>query len=204
MTLVVRGGRAAGDSELAQAKLREALLRSELARVRAASVAWRNGLAALVAGLLGFGLLRGRDDVGDLSQPYSAIAGGLLALALLVGGAAALFLLRAAHGRLELTAVGGSAALWEHQETIATIRTLRIGIIAFLASVVLLVAAVGVTWYGPPFATPSLNVLTPGGWVCGKPVSAIRGDSVEVSSATAIVTVDLATAVSISAVDSCP
>ncbi|MFD8743443.1 hypothetical protein ACFV01_10335, partial [Streptomyces sp. NPDC059616] len=81
------------------ARHHRALLRRELPRVRESALAWRNGLAALLAGLVGFGLLRGRSDIGSLAAPYAVTVGLVLLLALLCGGAGGLSLLRAAHGR---------------------------------------------------------------------------------------------------------
>ena len=59
----------------------------ELPRIRATALAWRNGLAALLAGLIGFGLIKGRSDIGQLQPPWQLVVGGLLVLSLLAGGA---------------------------------------------------------------------------------------------------------------------
>jgi hypothetical protein len=63
--------------------------------VRAAALAWRNGLAALLAGIIGFSLVRGRSDIGGLADPYGVVVGALLLGALVIGIVAALYLLRA-------------------------------------------------------------------------------------------------------------
>lgn len=74
-------------------------LAQELGRVREVAVAWRNGLGAILAGLVGFGLIKGRSDVGQAAPQWAVTAGLLLLAALAAGGFGALSLLRAAHGR---------------------------------------------------------------------------------------------------------
>lgn len=74
-------------------------LAQELGRVREVAVAWRNGLAAILAGLVGFGLIKERRDVGQAAPQWAVTAGLLLLAALVAGGLGALSLLCAAHGR---------------------------------------------------------------------------------------------------------
>ena len=81
------------------AKATQDLLADELPRVRTSAVAWRNGLGALLAGLIGFGLVKGRSDVTQLTPTAAAAAGFLLLAALVAGSVAAVLLMRAAHGR---------------------------------------------------------------------------------------------------------
>ncbi|MEV7418585.1 hypothetical protein [Streptomyces sp. NPDC089919] len=133
------------------------LLHDELPRVRAAAVAWRGGLGALLAGLLGFGLLKGRTDVGELAAPYGAVVGVLLLGALVCGVAGAVLLLRAAYGRPAASAVPDhvpgtvpvGAAVLGHVEALRAARALTWGVLATLACAGLLTAAVALTWYGP-------------------------------------------------------
>lgn len=138
-------------SDLRRAQYRERLLRTELDRVRGAALAWRNGLAGLLAALLGFSLVKGRSDIGQLSPAASAVVGVLLLLALVAGAGAALALLRAAHGRPQIISLGTSAhpALDEHLEALDSATALRRGIMLAMLCGVLLASAVGTTWYGP-------------------------------------------------------
>ncbi len=53
------------------------------------TLAWRNGLAALLAGLIGFGLTKGRSDITQLGSLYAAIVGCLLVASLTAGAASA-------------------------------------------------------------------------------------------------------------------
>jgi hypothetical protein len=190
------------DRLLAQERYR--LLSSELPRVRAAALAWRNGVTGLLAGLVGFGLIRGRTDVGELAAPYDAIVGLLLLTALASGTVAALLFLRAAHGRPAAIAMkdlqpGASA---DHAEALSAARALTTGLGFSLGCAALLVAAVGMTWYGPAKAKPKLEVVTAAGTACGTVVRVqagtltLRTDSGEIG-------VNLMTAVGARPVDAC-
>ena len=151
MSRVLRPGPAATARDLQAAQERETLRRSELARVRAAATAWRNGLAGLLAALAGFGLVKGRSDINELAPVWAGAVGVILLLALLTGAAGALSLIRALSGRPRLVDVGRlpSRAHAEHVEAVASAKALRRGIALTLACATLLVAAVGATWYGP-------------------------------------------------------
>ncbi|MGW2283399.1 hypothetical protein [Streptomyces phaeochromogenes] len=71
----------------------------ELGRVREVAVARRVGLGAILAGLVGFGLIEGRSDVGQAAPQWAVTAGLLLLAALVAGRLGALSLLRAEPGR---------------------------------------------------------------------------------------------------------
>ncbi|MBV7244041.1 hypothetical protein [Streptomyces sp. MW-W600-10] len=155
------------------------MLRSELDRVRSSATAWRNGLGALLAGLIGFGLIKGRSDISGLTPPTAAtLVGVLLLSALLVGAAGAWMLLRAAHGRPAVVTFADlpPAPVHEHQEALASARLLRRGIVATLSFTALLVAGLAVTWYGPEKAPQALQVdQSDGVSVCGTVVRAGAG-----------------------------
>ncbi|WP_405775566.1 hypothetical protein [Streptomyces sp. NBC_01538] len=161
-------GRPATPDDLHRARQRDELFRTELPRVRAAALAWRNGLAALLTGLLGFGLIKGRSDVSGLAQPYAVAVGALLLAALVVGAAGACWLMTAGHGLPSITTTArlGSRISTDHEEAVRAVAYLRRGIAATLGCAAILVAAVGMTWYGPG-ADPALQVTTPTGTQCG-------------------------------------
>ncbi|WP_329282296.1 hypothetical protein [Streptomyces sp. NBC_01451] len=189
--------------------LRRALER-ELGRVREVAVAWRNGLGALLAGLIGFGLIRGRSDVGQLAPGWSVAAGVMLVAALSVGAVGAFCLLRAAHGRpyarrLSATgdATGRPVEVEDHDEALASARVLRAGITLTCLCTVLLVTAVGVTWYAPPRDPPGLMIRQGTTTLCGEVVSVRRGKVVVKIDGVAM-TVDLSRAESVTPVASCP
>ncbi|MER7891060.1 hypothetical protein ABTX15_14670 [Micromonospora sp. NPDC094482] len=147
----LRPGPPAVRADLRRAQELGGLLGGELARVRAAALAWRNGLGGLLVALVGFSLIRGRSDVGTLAAGWGALVGVLLLAAVATGAAGAVALLRAAHGPLSVTPVAEllPAPLGDHQEALAAARSLRAGVRLVLLCTALLVAAVGVTWYAP-------------------------------------------------------
>ncbi|MGR3939285.1 hypothetical protein [Streptomyces sp. BRA346] len=209
MTLRVTPGPAADRAHQVSARHDYQLVKDSLPRVRAAALAWRNGVGTLLAGLIGFGLLKGRTDVGQLASPYDAVVGLLLLAALLAGTTAAVLLLRAAHGRPAATAIkeyrahgGGSALGADHAEALRAASALSRGVVLALSCTALLVAAVGTTWYGPAAKEPSVEILTPAGSRCGEVIRmasgllTLRTDSGEV-------TLDLSRSTGIRAVDSC-
>ncbi|QGN48115.1 hypothetical protein ACN26Y_18660 [Micromonospora sp. WMMD558] len=199
------GPRPATIVELRTAQVRDRLLRTELARVRTAAAAWRNGLGALLAALIGFSLIKGRSDVGQLTTAWAAWVGVLLLLALVTGTVGALLLIRAAHGRPAVTATRAltSVLAADHLDALASTAALRRGIAATLGCTLLLVAAVGATWYGPEREKPSLQVTTSAGAVCGSVVRLNRGVLVLKTTAGEVAT-DLTTALTITAVGKCP
>ncbi|TDC28598.1 hypothetical protein E1211_27585 [Micromonospora sp. 15K316] len=152
----LRPGPPATVADLRRAQELAGLLRDELTRVRAAALAWRNGLAGLLAALVGFSLIRGRSDVGALAPGWGALVGVLLLGAVAAGVAGALALLRAAHGPLAVTPVAAlpPAPLGDHQEALTAARSLRVGVRLVLVCTAALVAAVGVTWYAPGRTAP--------------------------------------------------
>ena len=192
-------------NDLRTARERDRLLRAELPRVREGATAWRNGLGALLVALIGFGLIKGRSDVSQLATPWAWRVGVLLLFALFAGAAGGLLLIRAAHGRPAVTDVRqlppGRAA--DHIEALASARALRWGIVSTLGCALLLVSAVAATWYGPARDQPVIQVMTPGGVVCGQAVRVDHG-SLVLKTAAGEVTIDLITALAVTAVASCP
>jgi hypothetical protein len=204
VTLRISPGPPATPKDRLLAQERYRLLNSELTRIRTAALAWRNGVAGLLAGLVGFGLIRGRTDVGELARPYDVVVGVLLLLALASGTVAALLLLRAAHGRTAATAMkdlqpGASA---DHAEALSAARALTTGLGCSLGCAALLVAAVGTTWYGPAKAKPKLEVVTAAGAVCGT-VTRLQAGTLTLKTDSGEIGVNLMTAMGARAVDAC-
>jgi hypothetical protein len=144
-------------ADLQRAERLGEMLAGERERVSAAALAWRNGLAGLLVALAGFSLIKGRSDISELTPVPGRIVGILLLLAVGTGAAGALSLLRAAHGRpsiLDATRVQ-PGVIADHEEALAAAHALRRGIALTLVCAVLLVGAVGTTWYGPAHAKPT-------------------------------------------------
>ena len=207
MTTQLSPGPPADPRDRAAAARQYQLIRDELPRLRAAALAWRNGLAGLLAGLVGFGLIKGRTDIGELTGPFSAAAGLLLLAALAAGTTAALLLLRAAHGSpaaVRLRGTGQRSVLAiDHDEAMVALRALRLGLAFSLACLALLCAAVGTTWYGPARQGPSIEVVTPAGAFCGEAVQLTHG-RLNLKTSSGQIAVDMNTALGVQAVAVCP
>lgn len=199
------GPRPATISDLRTIQHRDRLLRTELSRVRESAAAWRNGLGGLLAALVGFSLIKGRSDVSQLASFWAGVVGVVLLFALIIGGLGALLLLRAAHGNPTVTATrdlpSGRAA--DHLETLASAKALRRGIAATLACALLLIGAVGITWYGPEKTKPALQIMTPTGTTCGSAMRLDNGTLVLKTKA-GEVSANLSTAIALQAVEKCP
>lgn len=203
MTIKLSPGGPASPADRGRAAAKQRLLRDDLARVREASLAWRNGLGALLAGVVGFGLVRGRSDIGALMSPWDALVGVLLLAALTFGAVGALHLFSAAHGRPSVAIFSRDTdRLSEHGEAIRAARRLRSGIVLTFLCTSFLVAAVGVTWYGPQQQEPDVRLETPTGTVCGTVVQA-RPGSVTLMTGGGAVTVDLAQVTGLQAAARC-
>jgi hypothetical protein len=197
-------GGPAATADLYAAQERQRLLDAELPRVREAATAWRNGLGGLLAALVGFGLIKGQSDVSQLAPSWGARAGILLLAALIAGVGGALLLIRAANGSPSAARVSqllprGAA---DHLEAVTAGNALRWGILLTLSCASLLVAAVGVTWYGPARSGPMLQVTTSTGSVCGTPTG-ISHSILTLASAVGDVTIDLANVSAIQSVPQC-
>ncbi|WP_405425180.1 hypothetical protein [Streptomyces erythrochromogenes] len=202
----LRPGPPATPDDLHRAEYREDLLDgAELERIRSAALAWRNGLAGLIAGLVGFGLVKGRSDVTQLAVGAGRAAGVLLALAAVVGAVAAWRILRAAHGMPRVVPAFQlpDRVAHAHQTATSAARDLRRGSALVVAHGTLLLAAVGVTWYGPERAAPRLEVVTPDRTVCGTVPRAADG-ALTVRTRSAELRIPLDQVLGIKAVDACP
>jgi hypothetical protein len=199
-----RPGPPAGPADAARARNRHQALRDELPRVRAAAAAWRNGLAGLLAALVGFGLVKGRTEIDKVAPPWHVVIGVLLLLALLAGAAGGLCLLRAANGPPRLTPpAAGSPLTQDHTRAVAALADLRRGIAGSLGCAAFLVLAVATTWYGPAKQPPQLRVQLPGATLCGSPDATAHG-TLTLRTAAGRTTVDLTRVLTIQPVEECP
>ncbi|MFG3236401.1 hypothetical protein ACGFZG_32280 [Streptomyces antibioticus] len=91
----------------------------------------------------------------------------------------------------------------DHDEALASARTLRTGIILTCLCTVLLATAVGVTWYAPPKDPPALIIRQGATTLCGEVLSARHGVVVLKVDGVAV-TVDLAQSTSLTPTATCP
>lgn len=204
MTPTLRPGHPAKPEDLLRAQDRDRLLDRELPAVREAALAWRNGLGALLAALVGFGLIKGRSEVSELASPWDVVSGLVLLAALVSGAVAAVLLLRAAHGSPALQILRNThpGAMWAHAEAVRAARVLRFGIYWFFGTVTCLILAVAVTWYGPGTSGPELSVTVNGETVCGSVVD-VQGGVLELETSTGDRDVRLQQVIDMRAVSSC-
>lgn len=198
-------------ADRAAVRHRRHLLRQELARVREAAAAWRTGLAALLVSMVGFGLVKGREDIRELAAPYDVVVGWLLLLTLVTGALGALLLLRAAHGRPAVTVVQQTLPgvlvqgedVLDHRETVRAATALSCGVVLTMLCATALAGTVAVTWYGPDRSKPRIEVATPEGTFCGGS-QGIAGGRLLLRTSAGEVTVRLDEALTVRAVESCP
>ncbi|MBF6102305.1 hypothetical protein IU510_30255 [Nocardia cyriacigeorgica] len=185
---------------------------AELGAIRAMADNWRKGLAGLMVAVVGFSLIRGRTDLEKLDRGYAVWVAWLLAAALVTVAVAAYLILSAAHGsprpRVFITgrrSDGGTAtAITEHEIAMTALRQLRSGMAVAVGSVILLAAAVALTWFGPP-RQPAMVQVTDGSgatW-CGRARTQGPG-TITVEDRTGGVVVNLATATDIRPLHECP
>ncbi|MFG2950971.1 hypothetical protein [Streptomyces adustus] len=205
MTVRLAAGGPADDAVGVSARQRHNTLRTELPRVRAAALAWRNGVTGLLAALVGFSVIRGRAEIDKVATPWDLVAGLLLLGALIVGAAGALWALRACHGPTGLTPVDSttSSVTQDHVIAEAALLDLRRGIAGTLLCGAFLVGAIAVTWYAPARSDPSLRLQIPGAVVCGTDAGMDHG-TLTLKTDAGPVLVNLDQALTIQAVETCP
>jgi hypothetical protein len=133
------------------AQLASELKFSQLETARKQAEVWRAGLAALTALLTAVFVLKGRDNVSDLKEPYQAIVVALLGLALVLLLIATVAVSRALAGPAgeEILLTGERVEQWTKDEVGKISAALRWAPLAAAAGVVAVAAAVGVTWLAP-------------------------------------------------------
>lgn len=140
---------------------RQQLQEQELGVVRARASNWGKGLAALMAGVLAFGLIKGRSDISELPLLPAVTIGALLVLVCICVLVAATQIFRAAFGSLKPSKLTRT----DHEEAESSMSALRRGLIAAFGGFALLVVAVGITWYWPAPPPPALQVIEVNGQV---------------------------------------
>lgn len=142
-----------------------------LLKVRATAERWARGLGAVLAALVGFSLLKGRSDVGQLASSWAALVGITLLLSV-VTGAVAVFALLSCQGSpwfrwtMPILPEAERDVLPELRQAG---RMLGVGVCCAFVSLGLLLGAVGTTWYGPARDEAMLIVYQGSASWCGEP-----------------------------------
>jgi len=133
------------------AQLASELKFSQLDTARKQAEVWRAGLATLTALLTAVFVLKGRDNVSDLTEPYQAIVVGLLGLALALLLIATLWVSRALAGPAgeEILLTGERVEQWTKEEVRRISVALRWAPVSAATGVVAVAVAIGVTWLAP-------------------------------------------------------
>jgi hypothetical protein len=195
---------------------RQRAVAGELGRARALADSWRKGVAGLLLGVVGFSLIRGRSDISTLSPGFAMAAGISLAVAVVAGTVAAFLILRAAHGVPDAVPVLGARRTdrtprskeaeprTEHDEAMMTVSALRGGLVWAAATMVGLLTAVGLTWYGPSKSSPAVVVTQRSGAVwCGQ-VEQVAQREMTLKTQSGRISVDLHETAMLNAVEECP
>jgi hypothetical protein len=133
------------------AQLASELKFSQLDTARKQAEVWRAGLAALTALLTAVFVLKGRDNVSDLTEPYQVIVVGLLGLALALLLIATLWVSRALAGPAgeEILLTGERVEQWTKEEVRRISVALRWAPVSAATGVIAVAVAIGVTWLAP-------------------------------------------------------
>jgi hypothetical protein len=170
---------------------------------------WRVGLATLTTLLTGVLIVRGRSDASALPRSYQAAVAILLAAALALLLAATMWLSRALAGppgdRILLTGEGLEEWTAGEVRKIAKALSWAPGMAA--ASVILVAAAVGVTWFAPAAQQHDnllVRVTAISGQSCGALVGETRQEVIlSAPSGTAITTIPIPSVLAMTPVTNC-
>lgn len=190
------------------AQLASELKFSQLDTARKQAEVWRAGLAALTALLTVIFVLKGRDNVGDLTEPYQATVVGLLGLALLLLLVATMWVSRALAGPPgeEILLTGEEVAKWTRGEVRKISTALRWAPMMAAIGVVAVAAAIGLTWLAPAQGTgnPLVQVAESVGHItCGQLIG-VSNHELIIEPTSGPVAIQLSDVTAIAPVPSCP
>lgn len=179
----------------------------DVARKRAES--WRTGLATLTTLLTGVLVVKGRDSLSPLTLPFQIVIAVLLGLALIALLAATLWVNRALAGPAsgEFMLTGEDLEEWTRGEVRTIEHALTLAPWMAAASVLVIAAAVAVTWFAPARPTtnsPLVRIITSGGrQTCGTLTGATDRHLI-ITPSSAPVVIPLSAVVAITPVTACP
>jgi hypothetical protein len=130
------------------------LVRTQLESVTKTAENWRTGLVALIGVIAGFSLIKGPDNLSGLASWAAYTVGVLLLLALASAVFGTWASLAAAYGiprtvsREEFKRIGGIDG-FRLQAAANRASRLFVARLATIVTILLLAAAIGLTWYGP-------------------------------------------------------
>jgi hypothetical protein len=153
---------------------------SQLGIARKQADTWRTGLAAVTTLLTGVLVVKGKSDASALPMSYQVCVAVLLAAALALLLAATMWLSRALAGPPDeqILLTGEGLEEWTAGEVRKVAKALFWSPGMAAASVILVAAAVGITWFAPAVQPgpdgPLVRVTTTSGGSCGALVAETR------------------------------
>jgi hypothetical protein len=150
---------------------------SQLDIARKQADTWRTGLAALTTLLTGVLVVKGRNTASALTPPFQVVVAVLLGTALVLLLWATMWLSRALAGPPgeEILLTGESLEQWTQGEVHKISKALYWAPKLAAASVLIVAAAVGFTWFAPAHdasTTQLVQVTGPSGRSCGELIGA--------------------------------
>jgi hypothetical protein len=144
----------------------------QLDAARQQAEAWRTGLAALTALMTAIFVIKGRDNVSELTQPYRTITVLLLGMALGLLIWATMLVSRAIAGPpgKEILLSGEGLRAWTAQEVENISNAIRWAPRLAVTGIVTVALAVGITWLAPAQSVggPLIQINEEDGQACGQ------------------------------------
>lgn len=186
-----------------------AIANEELVSARKTAQDWRTGLLLLAGLVTTFTVAKGTESVTKLSDPLPWLLAGVSLLAIGLAIAGALLSLRASFGMpgetLEVhRGFAQDIRDWKQDEATRSSERIWQATRASVLSVALLIAAVGITWFGGTKPAAYLRVGTSPQAVCGKLTESNETSLTVTDAANVKHAVSMSKVVSLEVVDSCP
>lgn len=178
----------------------------QLDAARQQAEAWRTGLAALTALITAILVIKGRDNVSELTQPYRAVTVLLLGVALGLLIWATMLVSRAIAGPpgKEILLSGEGLRAWSAQEVENISNAIRWAPWLAVTGVVAVALAVGITWLAPAqnAGGPLIQIDEKAGQACGQMIGITQHQVVIQDDGTTVV-LPLSTVINIEPVTAC-
>jgi hypothetical protein len=124
----------------------------ELREIRAVAANWRTALAAMLALVTTVSVVRGRDSIVGLAPAAQVSVGVLLLVAVVAAATGAFLSSRSAFGfpgEEEASRRLSDLIAAERARVRRAVRDLRASVVLTFVTLALIIASVGVVWYGP-------------------------------------------------------
>lgn len=164
------GGGAATPAELGAQLAAESAASTQLKAVRTSAEKWAGAVGTLLGLFAITGFVKGPEDLMSLDPTWRPGFLVLIALGLLLGLVATLLAARAAYGwPAQAPLTGLLYEQWQASAARTSARCLVTAVVSAVSGYLLLVAAVGLLWFGPRAQSPTLTlVVTQSSLVCGR------------------------------------